>query len=332
MDIALTYDLRSDYLAAGYSDEETAEFDRPDTVEAIEHALSMQGHNVQRVGHVRQLVECLASGRRFDLVFNICEGIGGYGREAQVPALLDAYEIPYTFCDPLLACVSLHKAVAKELLRGAGVATPNFKLIHTIEDLSQCKLEFPVFAKPVAEGTSKGCGPRSLVRSEHELYDICTTLLATFKQPVLVETYLSGREFTVGLLGSGDTARVVGALEVVLLDSAEPGVYSYKNKEQCETLVRYDVANDAIARSACQLALRAWQTIGGRDAGRVDVRCDENNQPMVLEINPIPGLHPQHSDLPILCQKVGIDYGTLIRCIVDSASARRSASISRWAA
>ena len=155
MRIGLTYDLRSEYLAMGYSEEATAEFDREETVDGIESALQRLGHATERIGHIRRLVERLAEGRRWDLVFNIAEGLNGIGREAQVPALLDAYGIPYTFSDPLVLGVCLHKGLTKLVVRDAGVPTPDFALVERPEDLARVGLPFPVFAKPVAEGTGK---------------------------------------------------------------------------------------------------------------------------------------------------------------------------------
>src|SRR5262245_19876448 len=116
MYIGLTYDLRQEYLAAGFSEDETAEFDRPDTVSSIEKALQQLGHQTDRIGHARQLVARLARGDRWDLVFNIAEGLTGIAREAQVPAILDVYGIPYTFSDPLVMALTLHKGLTKTVV------------------------------------------------------------------------------------------------------------------------------------------------------------------------------------------------------------------------
>ena len=121
MKIGLTYDLRSEYLKMGYSELETAEFDRDDTIEAIESTLHELGYETERIGHAKQLAKALTTGKRWDLVFNIAEGLHGIGREAQVPALLDLYEIPYTFSDPLVMSLTLHKGLTKRVLRDAGV-------------------------------------------------------------------------------------------------------------------------------------------------------------------------------------------------------------------
>ena len=156
MNIGLTYDLRNDYLAEGYSEEETAEFDSPVTIEGIEAALAELGYQTDRIGNAKRLVERLAQGDRWDLVFNIAEGLHGLAREAQVPAILDVYDIPYTFSDPLVLSLALHKGLTKAVVRQGGVATPDFALVERPADVDAIDLPFPLFAKPVAEGTSKG--------------------------------------------------------------------------------------------------------------------------------------------------------------------------------
>jgi D-alanine-D-alanine ligase len=306
----------------GYGEEETAEFDRPDTIDAIEREVKALGHRTERVGHVRRLVERLAAGARWDLVFNIAEGVRGFGREAQVPALLDAYEIPYTFCDPLCAAVTLHKAVAKRVLRDLGLPTPDFAVVERPEDAAGVDLPFPLFVKPVAEGTAKGIHARSKVPDRRALAEECARVIATCRQPAIVEAFLPGREVTVGITGTGDKAVAVGTLEVILRPAAEADSYTYKNKEYCEELCEYKLVKDALAREAERLALAAWRGLGCRDGGRIDLRADANGDLSILEANPLPGMHPEHSDLPILCTKAGVPYRELIGRIVASASDR----------
>jgi D-alanine-D-alanine ligase len=323
--LGLTYDLRSDYLAAGYSQEETAEFDQAATIDAIEAALRALGHETDRIGQARSLIERLAMGDRWDLVFNICEGLHGRGREAQVPAILDVYAIPYTFADPAVMAVCLDKALAKTVLRAAGLPTPDWQVVHDISDLDRCALEYPLLAKPLAEGTGKGIDATSRVSDPARLRRTCQRLLARYKQPALVERFLPGREFTVGILGTGDDAAAIGSLEVVLRPGAEAGVYSYANKEQCEALVEFPLVRAADDRQVAQaesLALAAWRAVGGRDAGRIDLRCDEEGKPQIMEINPLAGLHPTHSDLPMLWTAIGREYVELIERIIASAQSR----------
>jgi len=328
MRIGLTYDLRDEYLAMGYSEEETAEFDRISTIEAIEGALGRLGHVTDRIGHVRALAARLVAGDRWDLVFNIAEGLSGIGREAQVPSLLEVYGIPYTFSDPMVMALTLHKGMTKRVLRDGGIPTPPFAEIASTRDLENLDLPFPLFAKPLAEGTGKGIDGGSVLRTAAELRERCLDLLARFRQPVLVETYLSGREFTVGITGTGPAARVVGTLEVVLLDRAEAGAYTYANKENCEELIEYRrvvAGKDSAVARAEAVSLAAWRLLGCRDGGRVDLRCDSDGEPQFMEVNPLAGMHPEHSDLPMIATAEGMAYDELIRRIVESACERAGA-------
>nr|WP_209280186.1 D-alanine--D-alanine ligase [Desulfobaculum xiamenense] len=315
--------MRSDYLARGYSKAETAEFDSPVTIDGIAGALTRAGHEVERVGGLDALIEALAAGRSWDLVFNIAEGMHGYGREAVIPALLEARGIACTFSDPLALAVCLHKPTTKRVVRDAGVPTPEFAVIATMADLDGFALPFPVFAKPVAEGTSKGVTGSSLVHDAAQLAEVCERLLAAHSQPVLVERYLPGREFTVGIVGSGAKAKSIGVMEVLVGGKGgSDAVYCYDTKQEYLDRVTYHLATDAQAQAAAELAVDAWRALDCRDAGRVDVRLDENGQPRFIEANPLPGLHPIDSDLPIICRLGGIEYDTLIRAIVAGACER----------
>lgn len=327
MRIGLTFDLRDLYLAEGFSEEETAEFDRADTVDAIEEAIQALGHETDRIGRVTDLVKRLARGERWDLVFNIAEGLHGSGREAQVPALLDAYGIPYTFSDPLALCVTLDKAAAKRIVRDAGIPTPVFAVIKDPSEAERVDLDFPLFVKPVSEGTGKGITPACKVMSKTDLVQISTFLLERFQQPVLVESFLPGREFTVGILGSGSRTQTIGVLEVGLNTRADPEVYSYANKEWCEDRVTYTLVQDEEAQAAARVAVASWKALGCRDAGRIDLRSDAQGVPHFLEANPLAGLHPEHSDLPILCQRVGMSYQELVSRILEEALGRLRSAI-----
>jgi D-alanine-D-alanine ligase len=329
MNVGITYDLRDDYLKLGYSPEQAAEFDSEETIQAIDAALAELGYGTERIGGVRRLTELLAAGRRWDIVFNIAEGMYGAGREAQVPALLDAYRIPYTFSDPLVLCLTLDKALAKQAVRAAGLATPDHRIIQDEAELSNWDMAFPVFAKPLREGTGKGVDASSLVRNQLALRGVVSRLLHHFG-PVLVESYLPGREFTVGVVGAGASARSVGVMEIHLLNGADAGCYTQRNKEDCASLVRYDLAFDEQAQAAADLAVSCYRVLGCRDAGRVDVRLDAQGRPHFLEVNPLAGLHPTHSDLPILWSLGGGRYLQLIRSIMDAAMTRRRVEDECW--
>lgn len=324
MNIGLTYDLREEYLAQGYDEQEVAEFDKPETIEAIEAALHAMGHITDRIGSAPGLLRRLQSGDRWDLVFNIAEGLSaaGIGREAQVPAILDLYGIPYTFSDPLVCSLTLHKAMTKRIVRDLGIPTADFAVVEQEADIAGMDLPLPLFAKPVAEGSSKGVTGASRIGSRAQLGEVCLDLLDRYRQPVLVETYLPGREFTVGIIGTGEQARAIAALEVNLLSGAEHGVYSYHNKENWREVVRYAIAEDSMAREACDLARAAYRGLGCRDAGRVDVRADAAGRLNFIEINPLAGMNPDHSDLPILANLAGISFEALVEAIVESACER----------
>lgn len=319
MTIGITYDLRDDYLQMGYSEEETAEFDRADTIEAIENTLQDLGFRTDRIGHAKNLVQRLAKGDKWDLVFNIAEGMYGTGREALVPALLDAYRIPYVFSGPLVLALTLDKAATKLIVKEAGVATPEHFVVYSEKDIEKINLPFPLFAKPLAEGTGKGIDGQSVIRDREHLAILCTRLLKQFNQPVLVEAYLPGREFTAGVVGTGQDARCIGVMEIVLNHHAESGVYSYVNKEECEERVIYTLTDPAAEQACSDMALKVWNSIAAEDGGRVDIRFDATGLPHFLEVNPLAGLHPEHSDLPILAKLNGIEYRELMGMIMESA-------------
>lgn len=320
MRIGLVYDLIDDYLAEGYTEEEAAEFDAPVTIDSIEAALKANGHTVERVGGLKKLIAALAIGKRWDMVFNIAEGMFGLGREAQVPAVLDAYCIPYTFSPTDVMVTTMNKALTKTVVREAGVPTPDFAVVSSAADAKTIKLPYPLFVKPVAEGTSKGVSETSRVTNAADLAAKCAEVNKMFKQPALVETFLSGREFTVGIIGSGKRARVIGVMEITFKESGDQSCYSYRNKigwHEIMTLV-----DDADARRAGEMALKAWRALGCCDAGRVDTRLDAAGVPNFIEANPLAGLRPEYSELTILAKQAGMSYEALIGAIVDEAAKR----------
>ncbi|MGB5472732.1 MAG: D-alanine--D-alanine ligase, partial [Gammaproteobacteria bacterium] len=253
MRIGFTYDLRDEYLAQGFDEEAAAEFDRPETIDAIRAAIESFGHSVEPIGNLAALMPRLLAGERWDLVFNIAEGVYGHAREAQIPALLDAYRIPYTFSDATTLALCLHKGLAKHVVRDCGIATPDFILVETPADLAHIGLPLPLFAKPVAEGTSKGISAASKINDHATLGATCRDLLARYAQPVLVETFLPGREFTVGIVGSGNDARPLGVLEVLATGAGDSEVYSFLNKEAFESRCEYRLVRGPDATAAGQV-------------------------------------------------------------------------------
>ncbi|NLA97546.1 MAG: ATP-grasp domain-containing protein [Spirochaetales bacterium] len=320
--IGMTYDLKDDYLKEGYEPESVAECDSLVTIDAIDAALQKLGHQTVRIGNVKALVARLAEGRRWDLVFNIAEGLFGLLRESQIPALLDAYQIPYVFSEGFVLAICLHQGFTKDVVRKAGVATADFCTLSHPEDYKKVDLPYPLFLKPVAGGTGIGITASSKVTNPGQLKSVSQAMLAAYEQPVLVETYLSGREFTVGITGTGDDAVSTGVMEIIIDHQSDGGIYSYKTKQEYVTTTRYEKP-EAAAWKACEaVALAAWQALGCRDGGRVDVKMDEKGVVHFLEVNPLAGLHPIDSDLPILSRMHGLSYDELIARIVHSAQKR----------
>jgi D-alanine-D-alanine ligase len=322
LNVGITYDLRSDYLKLGFTEEDTAEFDSEVTINAIENTLQQLGYRTHRIGNVFSLIEKLANGEKWDLVFNISEGMYGIGREAQVPAILDAYKIPYVFSDSLVLALALHKGHTKSIIRDHGIPTADFVVVESLADISRVNLPYPLFAKPVAEGTGKGIDGKSKIKSSRELVPICENLLTKFNQPVLVETYLPGREFTVGIVGTGDQARVVGVMEIIITSRAKEQTYSLHTKENWKGIVEYKLAKGAIEKACSEIALEAWRRLGCRDGGRIDLKMDAYGIPNFIEVNPLAGINPEHSDFPMLARFKGIDYPTLMGMIMNSAVER----------
>ncbi|MBN2547168.1 MAG: D-alanine--D-alanine ligase [Spirochaetes bacterium] len=321
MKVGITYDLRDYYIKEGYSLEETAEFDRTSTIDAIAETLKGLGFEIDRIGNDFELMKRLVNRERWDMVFNICEGLNGYGRESIVPALLENYKIPHVFSDPLTLAISLNKGMAKRIFKSFNIRTPDFYVLNDIEDIENIKIDYPLFAKPIGEGTGKGIGPDSKINNFNELKMVCNKLLKKYNQAVLVEKYLSGREFTVGIIGTGRDACSIGVMEVINKLDKE-NIYSYDNKEYCEEKVVYKFIEGEIAEKCKKISIEAWNSIECKDAGRVDVRMDEKGNINVLEINPLAGLHPDHSDLPIISKLAGISYKELIGRIMNSALKR----------
>lgn len=322
INVGLTYDLKEDYLRLGYTNEQVAEFDSPETIEALDQAITSLGFEVTRIGNIFSLVNFLNAGNRCDLVFNICEGMFGIAREAQVPCLLDAYRIPYVFSEPDILNLTLDKGLTKLIIKQAGVLTSDFKVVSQLNELQYIDIPFPRFVKPVAEGTSKGIDGFSLVSDQKQLEESVDYLLKTFHQPVLVESFLPGREFTVGITGSGDDTKALGTLEIVLNEHAPHPIYSYSVKKDWEKYASYKIAVDPVALKCAEMAVKVWKLIKGKDAGRVDFRLDTNGEPNFIEVNPLAGLNPTYSDLPILARLIGITYLQLISEIMNSAVKR----------
>jgi D-alanine-D-alanine ligase len=325
MRIGFTYDLKDDYLAEGFSEEAVSEFDSLITIDAVADAIAGSGHETDRIGNYRVLMSRLLKGERWDLVFNICEGAFGSARESLVPALLDAYNIPYAFSSPLVHAVTLNKAITKHLLRDFGLPSTDFSVASSEADITE-PADYPLFVKAVAEGTGKGITPGSIVNNRAELTERVKEITERFRQPAIIEPYLSGREVTVGVIGTGADAFVLGVMNIEITEKGDSPIHSYYNKINCDSCARYSLAEGAFADRCADIALEAHRRLDIHDASRADIRCDGSGAPFIMEINSLPGLMPSHSDLIILGELAGYPHRRIVELILESALRRKNAN------
>ncbi|HTR19360.1 MAG TPA: hypothetical protein VMH88_00790 [Gemmatimonadales bacterium] len=306
-----------------------AEWDDPSTIDAVEQALGIFG-SVVRLQADATFPQKLARTRP-DLVFNMAEGLYGTNREAHVPAICEYLNVPYTASDPLTLSLTLDKSRAKEILAFRGVPTARFALVSEPGDLARVRLRYPLFVKPVAEGSGKGIFANNLCNSRAQLRERVQFLLSTYKQPVLVESYLPGPEFTVAILGNGSDARclpIVGFDFSTLPPGATP-VYGFEAKWIWDTAEhQLDIFEcparvpEGMYRDVERVALDAYHALGCRDWCRVDVRLDEAGVPNIVELNPLPGIIPDprmNSCFPKAARAAGYTYDELIQEVVQIA-------------
>jgi D-alanine-D-alanine ligase len=327
MRIGITYDLKQDVpLPANLPDDFQEEFDSPATVEALASVLRGLGHAVEKLGDGRPLLERLLADPP-DFVFNIAEGQGvGRSREARVPAVLEMLDIPYTGSDPLTLSVTLDKDCAKRLVSSAGVPVPRGFTLDASRPPGGQELEttpYPVIVKPAWEGSSKGIRAHCLVRDACALPGVVADLRRDYRQPLLVEEFIEGDELTVGMVGNTEPA-VIGVMRVLPKAPAGPFIYSLEVKRDYLNQVRYECPAKlpaAVLRAVEEAARKAYRVLGCRDVSRVDFRL-RDGVPYFLEVNPLPGLNPESSDLVILARLAGWTYERLIASILHAALER----------
>jgi D-alanine-D-alanine ligase len=335
LDIGIAADLRpesgqEDGRGGPCPEDRFEECDSQSTVDAISAALAARGHRPRFLGGGRRFLEELLA-RPPALVFNIAEGFGSRSREAHVPAVCEMLGIPFTGSDPLTLAATLDKAVGKRLVAAAGLATPRFAVVEDADEIDGLDLGFPAIAKPLREGSSIGIRRSSRADDRAALAREIHRLLADYSEPVLVEEFLPGAEFTVGVLGQGKDARALGVMEVVPRSvRIEDFVYSLEVKRNFRAEVDYHVPPRRpakLVRALEGLALDCARALGCRDLSRVDLRLSADGKPHFLEANPLPGLAPGKGDVVILAERAGIPYVELIDRVVQSAIARcRSSS------
>jgi D-alanine-D-alanine ligase len=324
--------------------DEFAEWDSKETIDAVAAALSALGEVIHLEAN-EDFPERLRDAKP-DIVFNIAEGQHGVNREAHVPAICEFFRIPYSGSDPLTLSLCLDKARAKETLSYHGIPTPRFFVVRDMADLAaragkEPSLPLPLFAKPIHEGSSKGITERNFCRTVAELDAQVAFLLETYGQPVVVEEYLPGAEFTCAVLGNGRTAKVlpiVGMNFESLPDGALP-IYGFEAKwiwdRPERPLKMFDCPADidaALARAIERVTLDAYAALGCRDWSRIDVRLDASGEPNLVEVNPLPGILPNPADnscFPKAARAAGMSYDELIQSCLKLAAARQGVPIER---
>jgi D-alanine-D-alanine ligase len=318
-----------------------AEFDREETIQSILGAFESGGHRAMFIPAGKGLGEALEKYHP-DICFNIAEGISGDGREAHIPAILEMHNIPYTASRVVANAISLEKTLTKRLWRDAGLPVGPFQELYSEEESLHRGFHFPLFVKPAREGTGMGVDLGAVVSNPTELKKRVAWVIKTYKQPALVEGFLPGREFTVGVLGRRDALEFTSRphiyqadgfhrfpiLEIESQRSVTPGVYGYKAKSKDLTengapgYFCPAELDEKLADRLHRLAHRAHRAIGAKDVSRVDFRLDVEGNPYLLEINTLPGLNPSVSDLCIMAHAEDLPYNHLILEILDLAAGR----------
>ena len=321
--VGLTYNLKVDSPTGDRTDDWAAECEEIATVERIANALVSLGHQVIYLPFNKQLVARLQQDSP-DIVFNIAEGWCGRNRESIIPAILEYLEIPYTGSDALCLGICLDKAVCKCVVGAAGVPVSKSWVVHSEDELEDIQ-SFPVFVKPNTEGSSKGIRGNSRVEDQNQLIERVRWVTQIYQQPALIEPFLPGREFTIGVIGNNPPVSLP-IMEVVPDDTlaSTDFVYSYETKTaNLERLICPAALNHSEVQQLTNIALAAHKAVGCLDVSRVDVRMDTAGHPYFLEINPLPGL-ADCSLLPMQAAAAGVNYNELINAILTSACRRYS--------
>jgi D-alanine-D-alanine ligase len=329
--IGVAFDLAPAARPADGPDDQFEEFDKPETVEAIADVLRGEGHEVVLLGDGRSLVERVLAAPP-DFVFNVAEGEGvSRSREARVPAFLEMLGIPYSGSDPLTLTVALDKTLAKRLVAHA-VKLPIGETIDpsaTESEIARFQTALgsasgPWFVKPAFEGSSKGIRTQSTFGGVEEAFAFALSLRDIYRQPILVEEFIVGEELTVGVVGNGPDAEILGTMCVRPKKPNGHFVYSLEVKRDWDVRVAYETPaqlSKLAHQRLCASALSAYHALGCRDVARIDFRMRDET-PFFLEANPLPGLAPDWSDLVILAKGIGLTHADLIRRILHEGLKR----------
>ncbi len=328
MRIALIHNLKPTVKDPNLPADYYSECDSRKTVSSIAAALRKVGHRVLPVEADHRLPQWLAR-TQADLAFNIAEGFEGEAREARVPALLELVGIPYTGSGVLALTLALDKAKSKQIFRSTGIPTPNFQLFTHPDEPLEPRVKYPLIVKPNREGSAKGITATSVVQDEKTLRLQIRHVYEVYAQEVLVEEYVEGTELTVGILGADE---VLPVLEIDFSECAGSGefFYSWRMKEfqgnkRLKLTPRFWCParlDPKVTQAVQMVAWRASRALGARDLCRVDIRLSSDGIPYVLEVNPLPGMDPVESNLPIMARASGISYEALIQRILNLAIER----------
>jgi len=323
--VGLTYDLKTDYkFKAGDPPDANAEFDHPLTIGVIADAIKSQGVKVKKIGNVLNLLEKI-NNLDVDIVFNISEGASGRNRESQVPMLLEMAGIPYVGADALTLALTLDKIMAKKVFIADKIPTPKFLEIKDISSFDEDTdhMKYPLIVKPRFEGSSKGLNDKSKVENVQDLKKQAAYIIETYKQPALVEEFISGQEFTVLVVGN-DNPQALPIVQIkidgrLMLNDK---FYSFARitSDKLEYICPAKI-NAELAKKIQDLAIKTYNAVECLDFGRVDFRVDKEGNPYVLEINPLPSLSTEDV-FPIIAKEMGITYEAIIGKILASAFKR----------
>lgn len=309
-----------------------AEWDTIETIDAVKQAIA-EKHNVILIEADENAYEKLRA-LKPDIVFNIAEGLNGVFREAQIPAILELLQIPYTGSDPLTLGICLDKARTKEILSYYNIPTPHFALVSELSQLPGVTIDFPCIVKPQHEGSSKGIYNASVVHNFDQLIEQVNFIFKNYEQPALVEEFLEGREFTVAIMGNGSKVRVLPIVEIKFdsLPLSVNPIYSYEAKwiwDSSESpLEIFDCPanlSPSLQHEIESVCIKAYNVMRCRDWCRIDVRLDSRGVPNVLELNPLPGILPKPEDnscFPKAARSAGMSYNQLIQEVLDLAVER----------
>jgi D-alanine-D-alanine ligase len=322
--VGLTYDLKTDYqFQEGDPPDANAEFDHPTTVDIIANAIASQGFQVKKIGNANSLLENI-NNLGVDIVFNISEGLYGRNRESQVPILLEMARIPFVGADALTLGLTLDKIMAKKIFIAEGIPTPRFFEIKTMDNLIDLDhLQFPLIVKPRFEGSSKGLSEKSRVQNLQELKTQAEFIVETYKQPALVEEFITGQEFTVAIVGN-DPPEALPVVQIKIDGSFEldDKFYTFAriSSDRLEYISPAPISQE-LHEKISQLALKSYNAVDCLDFGRVDFRVDKAGNPYVLEINPLPSLSTEDVFL-LLAKLKGMTYEQMIGRILNIALTR----------